>query len=530
MGEFLEGAEGDLFEQESDAAAGQDRQAEMQAVFAKAPPLFQAMLAKVMTDDEFSQIRDWVCEALFANWPHLLEIHARIFDVSQPKYLKFRGTTEESTSTHPGCVREACGKCPAMISKRNVGPHRAKCKGPSTIDVFMYFLACLLGIERTVPRRVGSTAEAHQPMADFLTTFVPGYQNGAHFVPQDTITNRALRTWLSALYGSGLAEEPVALDRESDRLRTDDELSGEDLQHAILDYVQRDSRVILQNIHDEPGFWAAVERLWRAGKTLAEAASELSRTFGKLTVGALASRFCKKYPGGCWLGPAKAFSYEKPTFGDPEASFAPRTSPISVEEIEQMGLKLKLRYNDAWTSRSDWMWNRVKLLNPDLVDQLESLLRERGNMYHLTLWGHANGGKFGWVHKHLLVASAILPQDFSVVGIFGDDWLLVKFANPAMALQAVWGLEDLILAWLHMFSRLRRERIHSPTWIMVFVFPAGSPERTKFNPFVVGTNAFLHNSRFFNTLPSPNPGRVKTGSNVQIGSDPAECYWFPMLV
>jgi hypothetical protein len=65
----------------------------------------------------------------------------------------------------------------------------------------------------------------------------------------------------------------------------------------------------------------------------------------------------------------------------------------------------------------------------------------------LTLWGHANGGKFGWVHKHLLVASAILPQDFSVVGIFGDDWLLVKFANPAMALQAVWGLEDLILAW-----------------------------------------------------------------------------------
>jgi len=117
MEEFLEGAEGDSYQQESDAAAERERQAEMTAAFAKAPPLFQAMLAKVMTDDEFSHIRDWVCEALFANWPHLLEIHARIFDVSQPKYLKFRGTTEESTSTHPGCVREACGKCPAMISK-----------------------------------------------------------------------------------------------------------------------------------------------------------------------------------------------------------------------------------------------------------------------------------------------------------------------------------------------------------------------------------------------------------------------------
>jgi hypothetical protein len=65
----------------------------------------------------------------------------------------------------------------------------------------------------------------------------------------------------------------------------------------------------------------------------------------------------------------------------------------------------------------------------------------------LTLWGHANGGKFGWVHKHLLVASAILPPNFSVVGIFGDDWLYVKYANPDMAIQAVWGLPDLIIAW-----------------------------------------------------------------------------------
>ena len=48
--------------------------------------------------------------------------------------------------------------------------------------------------------------------------------------------------------------------------------------------------------------------------------------------------------------------------------------------------------------------------------------------------------------------------------------------------------------------------------------------------FVIGNNAMLHNSGFFNTLPRPNPQRVKTGSNVQIGSDPTECYWFPMRV
>jgi hypothetical protein len=95
-------------------------------------------------------------------------------------------------------------------------------------------------------------------MTDFLSTFVPGYQNGAQLVPQDTITNTFFRTWLSELYGSGLATEPVALDREFQRLQTDDELSGKALQRAIQEYVQRDSRVILQNIHDEPGFWAAV--------------------------------------------------------------------------------------------------------------------------------------------------------------------------------------------------------------------------------------------------------------------------------
>ncbi len=129
-------------------------------------------------------------------------------------------------------------------------------------------------------------------------------------------------------------------------------------------------------------------RLWRAGKTLAEAASELRRAYHRayhnLTSGKLAKLFYAKYRRGCWLGPAKAFSYENPPFGDPEDTFAPRTSPITVEEIEEMGLQLKIRYNAATTSRTDWMWNRVKLLNPDLVGQLESLLRQPGNMYHVN--------------------------------------------------------------------------------------------------------------------------------------------------
>ena len=37
-------------------------------------------------------------------------------------------------------------------------------------------------------------------------------------------------------------------------------------------------------------------------------------------------------------------------------------------------------------------------------------------------------------------------------------------------------------------------------------------------------------SGFFNTLPSPNPHRATVGSDVQIGSNPAECCSFPMRI
>ena len=81
------------------------------------------------------------------------------------------------------------------------------------------------------------------------------------------------------------------------------------------------------------------------------------------------------------------------------------------------------------------------------------------------------------------MAAAILPPDYRVFGIFADDWLYIKYANPANVYHAVWGLDDLIIAWctdrtqpsshcaltdrpgqpqvvlvaVHMYSRLRRD-------------------------------------------------------------------------
>ena len=42
--------------------------------------------------------------------------------------------------------------------------------------------------------------------------------------------------------------------------------------------------------------------------------------------------------------------------------------------------------------------------------------------------------------------------------------------------------------------------------------------------------SLVHISGFFNTLPSPNPHRDTVGSDVQIGSNPAECCSFPMRI
>ena len=132
-------------------------------------------------------------------------------------------------------------------------------------------------------------------------------------------------------------------------------------------------------------------------------------------------------------------------------------------------------------------------------------------VWQLTLPEHYGGKVFRWLHRtHLPFLN---PPAFWVRGSLGDDWLFTKYANPASVYEAVWGLPDLLVALctdrrtrtqpsshcaltdrpgqprvvlgaVHMFSRLGRERIHSPTWITVIVFPAGSQERAKFNPCV----------------------------------------------
>ena len=48
--------------------------------------------------------------------------------------------------------------------------------------------------------------------------------------------------------------------------------------------------------------------------------------------------------------------------------------------------------------------------------------------------------------------------------------------------------------------------------------------------FVIGNNAMLHSSGFFNTVPSPNPLHLKDGLNVQMGTNPNHSFAFRMRI
>ncbi len=48
--------------------------------------------------------------------------------------------------------------------------------------------------------------------------------------------------------------------------------------------------------------------------------------------------------------------------------------------------------------------------------------------------------------------------------------------------------------------------------------------------FVIGNNAMLHSSGFFNTVPSPNPLHLKDGLNVQMGTNPMHSFAFRMRI
>ena len=226
--QFIMEARTDPYQVEADAAKEQEEIAEMEATIRSGPVVFVRMWEALTTNARFGPIVDRVRQAIFLRWDLLGRIHSATGKASEPKYphLKAGASTETSTAkrTDPRYQKVKCGKCPAFVSQKRIGEHEAKCKGSTVVDIYMYFLAILLGITRCVRLScVCSIARSCAWLAsalarscmcvcacrniredDSLILFLTNFVEGCNFTPQGTVTTFYFETWLTELYKTGL--------------------------------------------------------------------------------------------------------------------------------------------------------------------------------------------------------------------------------------------------------------------------------------------------------------------------------------
>jgi hypothetical protein len=153
--QFITEARTDPYQVEADEAKEQKEIAAMEATIRSGPPVFVRMWEALTTNVRFSKIFvDRVRQAIFLRWDLLGRIHSATGKASEPKYphLKAGALTQTSAAKRPDPRSEKvkCDKCPAFVSRQRMPEHEANCKGSTVVDIYMYFLAILLGIVRCV--------------------------------------------------------------------------------------------------------------------------------------------------------------------------------------------------------------------------------------------------------------------------------------------------------------------------------------------------------------------------------------------
>jgi hypothetical protein len=201
----------------------------MDALFKTGPKHWQAMMDVVATKHSecLSFIRHAYCKA----WPQLVEIHSRTPQVSTPvNNPTTNATGRPSTSSNP-LPRKECPDCKKQVA--DLRDHKKYCKKAvftRTIDVFMYFLAILLGISRS---------NDFADLLVFLNTFVP---------QGHPLSYKAIETFLAALYATHLLVTPHLYDDMAKKLAKTD--VGDVLRQKLRDWVYRDPLgVFFTNTH-----------------------------------------------------------------------------------------------------------------------------------------------------------------------------------------------------------------------------------------------------------------------------------------
>jgi hypothetical protein len=211
--EFLKYSCGDRHEKAMDAAERQARLAEIAAIIATGPEHFYAIVQKLRLDPKYSAHMPEIEAIIVRYWGELSTIHDELDDVSKPVTLRGKGGKQPATEPGPGLTQctdhsgvQGCGRYYTYAAIRM---HRPTCKGPpdatntSVIDIFLYFLAFLLGIWREGEANFGE-----------LIKFLCGY------VVQGPLTNKTMIKFLKRLYATGRAQYPISLGVMIGNLRT----------------------------------------------------------------------------------------------------------------------------------------------------------------------------------------------------------------------------------------------------------------------------------------------------------------------
>ena len=208
---FLKYACNDRHEKAMDAAERQARLAEIAAIIATGPDHFNAIVQKLRMDPKYRDLMPEIEAIIVRYWGELSKIHDDLADVSRP--VTFRGECGKQPATEPGpgltqCTAhngvQGCGRYYA-----NIRVHRTRCNGPpdatntSVFDIFLYFLAFLLGFWREGTRDFGA-----------MITFLCGY------VVQGPLTDKTIRKFLQLLNATGRTQIPYALGHMVKDLRT----------------------------------------------------------------------------------------------------------------------------------------------------------------------------------------------------------------------------------------------------------------------------------------------------------------------
>jgi hypothetical protein len=200
---------------------------------------------------------DPVRQAFFSNWHMLLEIHQLLHAISEPVLNKRGGKA--------GAGDFECVCKSRFSSQHSMNKHksRGRCNGApvtTVLDIFMYFLAYLLGIHYQ---------NTNLKLVEFLS----------HYVEQGHVSHDLIAAFVAAAIATGKVAKQKLYGSKLNVLMSNTGKRAGDLIHEMREWVFLDVTIFFTGKHNETAFWTAVRR---ASSHATVAVSDVSHRGGNL--------------------------------------------------------------------------------------------------------------------------------------------------------------------------------------------------------------------------------------------------------